>query len=110
MLTRLQAFRVSYYSLGLAILTLVGVPVGCSITSRDNSGWDNLSDDIRFLGISALLIIVFLLLSLFSGVYAIRQHRIAAIWVIPLAICFLVGAGWGCLALYLYIFDPHGIA
>lgn len=110
MLARRQAFRISYYSLGLAILTIVGIPVGCAITSQDNSGWDYLSDDIRFLSVSTVLIVSFLLVSLFSGAYALKQHRIAAIWIIPLAICFFIAIGYLFFGLYIYIFDPYGIA
>ena len=94
----------------MAFLTVVGIPVGCSITSRDNSGWDFLSDDIRFLSISAVLIVVFLLVSLFSGIYALKQHRIVAVWVVPLAICFITAIGYLFYGLYVYIYDPHGIA
>jgi len=110
MLTRRQAFRISYYSLGLAILTIIGIPVGCAITGRDNSGWDFLSDDIAFLSVSAVLLIGFLLVSLFSGVYALKRHRIVAIWVIPLATCFLISIGYLFFGVYIYVFDPYGMA
>ena len=83
MLTEEQAFRTSYYCLSLALLTLVGLPVGCAVATKDNLSWDYLSDDINFLSTSAFLIVVFLFLSLSTGVYAFRQHRLVAFWVIP---------------------------
>ena len=107
-LTRQQAFRMSYYSFTLAFLTIVGIPVGCSITGRDNSGWDFLSDDINFLSTSAVLLIVFLLSSLFSGLYALKQHRVVAIWVVPLGVVFVIAIGSSFWGIYVYIFDPYG--
>ena len=106
MLTRQEAFRISYYSLGFTILTLVGIPVGFSIMSRNNSGWGFLSDDIQFLSVSLFLIISFMLVSLFSGIYAYKQHRIVAIWLIPLCICLIIALGglvWGA---YVYMAEP----
>lgn len=108
MLTKEKAFRASYCCLGLALLTIVGLPVGCSVTRKDNSGWDFLSDDINFLTVSAGLIVAFLFASLLTGVYARNQHRIVFVWIVPLVILFgaaLVGSFWG---LYIYMFDPYG--
>ena len=101
-------FRLSVYSLGLAVLTVAGLPVGCAVTSRDNSGWDFLSDDIRFLSVSATLVAFFLLASLITGMLSLKQHRIAAIWVLPLSLVFVVAIGYSIFGLYIYVFNPFG--
>ena len=108
MLSATHWFKVSCYSVGLAVLTVLSVPVGCALTSRDNSGWDYLSDDIRFLTASALLLAVFSAIALFSGLRALKQRRIAALWVVPLSIIFLVIVGYSFFGLYIYLFDPYG--
>ena len=108
-MTKALAFRISYYCLGLALLTMVGLPVGCAITMRDNSGWDYLSDDINFLSWSTALIVGFLLVSLATGVYALKEFRVATLWVLPLGLCLIIGVGSSIFGLYIYIFDPYGI-
>ena len=108
MLTRQQAFRISYYSLGFTLLTLVGIPVGFTIMGRNNSGLDFITGDIQFLSIALFLIISFMLVSLLSGIYAYKQHRIVAIWLIPLSIFLILALGgliWGA---YVYLADPLG--
>ena len=109
MLNQKQAFRISCYSLGLAAITIIGIPIGCAITRRDNTGWEYLTNDITYLSWSTFLFISFLLISLFSGAYALKQFRIAALWVIPLAICFIIAVGYLFFGLYVYVFDPYGI-
>ena len=108
MLTKTQAFKLSYYSLTLAFFTIVGVPVGCSITRRNNSGWDFLTDDITFLAISAFLFIVLSLVSLISGLYALKKHRVAIYWIVPIGICLILavcGLLWGA---YVFLMNPFG--
>ncbi len=108
MLTRAQAYRISYYSLGLALLTVVGLPVGCALTGRDNSGWDYLSDDLNYLSASAILFCLFLLLALVTGAYAKRDYGLAALWVWPLTLVVALAICFGFYGLYIYIFEPFG--
>ncbi|MBT8136436.1 MAG: hypothetical protein KJO54_05390 [Gammaproteobacteria bacterium] len=109
MQTTARWFKLSYYSLGLALLTIAAVPVGCAITARGNSGWETLSDDIRYLSASVVLVVFFLLTSLVAGIRAFKQHRIAALWVMPIGLICIAAIAYAIYGLYIFVFDPFGI-
>jgi len=101
-------FKLSVYSLVLAVIAVFGLPAGCAITSQDNSGWDFLSDDIHFLTVSAILISFFLFSSLVTGILALKENKIATLWVVPLGLLFVGAIGFSLYGLYIYFFDPFG--
>lgn len=103
-------FKYSVYSLAMAVLVVVGVPAGCAATSLDNSGWDYFDDDVYFLTVSVVLFVTFLLVSLATGIPALKERKIVALWVIPIGMAVIVAIGSAVYGLYIYIFDPFGMS
>ena len=109
MLSHDRAFRISWLSLAFSGCVVLSIPVGLTLAGSGASGWDGLSDEIHFLAYSGGVFVLALLVSLFTGLRSLKRHKIAALWVVPLAVCFMVAIGYGFFGLYIYFFDPYGV-
>lgn len=96
--------KASLACLGLALLSLVGIPAGCAMLPN-RQGWDNLGDALNIVGIGLLLAALFAVGSMVSGTLCARQRKIVLLWVAPL----WAGACWGAIfCLVEYVVLPVG--
>ena len=79
---RLWALSLKYFV--ICLLSLVAIPVSCSIVVPSNANWDQLGPAVTILVLGITIAGICGLISLITGMISARQKKIVLFWVIPL--------------------------